>query len=203
MLRPNPNRVSWVGQDQTGDGTCLGLRLLELEQDADGQHHHGREGLEHLDERHGQIQVGRVPERQGQGLAGADGDHVLGYTNRVKSGSEQRANGSTSFKPKPADLHVETPVLHLVLVLEPPPEDADEQVGGDAGGDEPQTGQEHGVVEAAPVVEVLEDVLVEQDQGRACVAGMWIHTVRVYFYKRVRQSACQRQRRRQHAPMAM
>jgi len=115
------------------------LRRLHLKKHPHRQHHHRGERLEHLNERDRQKHVHGITQRQRGGLADPYRDHVL-------------------------QVHLS---CHFCLVRQLIPEDTHGQVRDERGGDEAEGREEHGVVEPTAVVQVLEDVLVEEDEGGA------------------------------------
>ena len=61
------------GDDDDDGEDDVHVELVEAEEHEDGEGHHGRERLHHLDEAQDEIKVGDVGEREAQGGADADG----------------------------------------------------------------------------------------------------------------------------------
>ncbi|PON76969.1 hypothetical protein TorRG33x02_241540 [Trema orientale] len=101
----------------------VGLEGLLLEDDADGVNGDGHEGLEHLDEGDGEVDVGGVGEPEGERVEGPDGDdggevEVAGHGDRLddlEDADEEEGEGGAEGHVDHGEGDREWPVVHLLV----------------------------------------------------------------------------------------
>mmetsp|Transcript_40495 Transcript_40495/g.128063 ORF Transcript_40495/g.128063 Transcript_40495/m.128063 type:complete len:363 (-) Transcript_40495:489-1577(-) len=115
------------GGEPDRDEDDAARRLLDAEEGEEDDHVRGREGLEHLDEGDGQVEVRVLPEAEREGGGGAEDDevgdrHGLGLVDRVRledSHAQERGDARGAHAERRDDDGVVEPkVLHDDLVNE-------------------------------------------------------------------------------------
>ncbi|KAM1313262.1 hypothetical protein ACFX2F_017312 [Malus domestica] len=111
--------------DGNGDHVDHGVSLegLLFEGDANGVDRDGHEGLEHLDEGDGEVDVGGVGEPEGEGVESADGDdggevEVAGHgdgLDEAEDADEEEGQGGAEGHVDHGEGDGEGPVVHLLV----------------------------------------------------------------------------------------